>query len=62
MKIFLMFVKEMKIIYRMQVLRNVVTSFAMSLTLFASMTAFLVLYAIRTHNRDQHRFFITFII
>ncbi|KGQ89520.1 hypothetical protein MEO_02386 [Candida albicans P94015] len=49
--------KEMKIIYRMQVLRNVVTSFAMSLTLFASMTAFLVLYAIRTHNRDPASIF-----
>ncbi|CAX44186.1 oligomycin resistance ATP-dependent permease, putative [Candida dubliniensis CD36] len=49
--------KEMKIIYHMQVLRNIVTSFAMSLTLFASMTAFLVLYAIRTHGRDPASIF-----
>ncbi|KAI5957926.1 hypothetical protein CANMA_004358 [Candida margitis] len=49
--------KEMKIIYRMQVLRNVVTSFAMSLTLFASMTAFLVLYAISNGKRDPASIF-----
>ncbi|RLV90454.1 Oligomycin resistance ATP-dependent permease YOR1 [Spathaspora sp. JA1] len=45
--------QEMKIIYRMQVLRNVVTSFAFSLTLFASMTAFLVLYAISTGGQKD---------
>ncbi|CAK9439681.1 uncharacterized protein LODBEIA_P37810 [Lodderomyces beijingensis] len=49
--------KEMKIIYRMQVLRNIVTSFAMSLTLFASMTAFLVLYAIADGRRDPASIF-----
>lgn len=49
--------KEMKIIYRMQVLRNIVTSFAMSLTLFASMTAFLVLYAISSGRRDPASIF-----
>lgn len=49
--------KEMKIIYRMQVLRNIVTSFAMSLTLFASMTTFLVLYAITSHSRDPASIF-----
>ncbi|KAL6449932.1 YOR1 Oligomycin resistance ATP-dependent permease YOR1 [Candida maltosa Xu316] len=49
--------KEMKIIYRMQVLRNIVTSFAMSLTLFASMTAFLVLYATSSHGRDPASIF-----
>ena len=49
--------KEMKIIYRMQVLRNIVTSFAMSLTLFASMTAFLVLYAIANGRRDPASIF-----
>ncbi|KAI5953752.1 hypothetical protein KGF57_003961 [Candida theae] len=49
--------KEMRIIYRMQVLRNIVTSFAMSLTLFASMTAFLVLYAISNGRRDPASIF-----
>ncbi|CAI5758999.1 unnamed protein product [Candida verbasci] len=49
--------KEMKIIYRMQILRNIVTSFAMSLTLFASMTAFLVLYSISNHRRDPASIF-----
>ncbi|RCK55100.1 Oligomycin resistance ATP-dependent permease YOR1 [Candida viswanathii] len=49
--------KEMKIIYRMQVLRNIVTSFAMSLTLFASMTAFLVLYTTTAHGRDPASIF-----
>ncbi|KAI3404492.2 hypothetical protein KGF56_002684 [Candida oxycetoniae] len=49
--------KEMRIIYRMQILRNIVTSFAMSLTLFASMTAFLVLYAIANGRRDPASIF-----
>ncbi|KAI5966908.1 uncharacterized protein KGF55_000317 [Candida pseudojiufengensis] len=49
--------KEMRIIYKMQVLRNIVTSFAMSLTLFASMTAFLVLYAIANGRRDPASIF-----
>ncbi|KAG7661663.1 uncharacterized protein J8A68_004816 [[Candida] subhashii] len=48
---------EMKIIYRMQVLRNIVTSFAFSLTLFASMTAFLVLYAIAANRKDPASIF-----
>lgn len=38
--------KEMKIIYTMQVLRNIVTAIAMCLTLFSSLIAFLVLYAV----------------
>lgn len=38
--------KEMKIIYTMQVARNIITSVAMSLNTFASMAAFLVLYAV----------------
>ncbi|ODV82409.1 uncharacterized protein CANTADRAFT_19963 [Suhomyces tanzawaensis NRRL Y-17324] len=44
--------KEMKIIYKMQVMRNILIAVAMSLTLFSSMIAFLVLYAIRTGNRS----------
>lgn len=38
--------KEMKIIYTMQVARNIIVSIAMSLSTFASMAAFLVLYAV----------------
>lgn len=49
--------KEMKIIYSMQILRNIVTAFAMSLTLFASMVAFLVLYAVKSKNRDPASIF-----
>ncbi|KAK6197526.1 P-loop containing nucleoside triphosphate hydrolase protein, partial [Scheffersomyces amazonensis] len=49
--------KEMSIIYRMQVLRNIVTAFAMSLSLFASMIAFLVLYGIGSHRRDPASIF-----
>lgn len=49
--------KEMKIIYAMQVLRNIVTAFAMSLTLFASMVSFLVLYAVKSSNRDPAAIF-----
>ncbi|KAK6457183.1 P-loop containing nucleoside triphosphate hydrolase protein [Scheffersomyces xylosifermentans] len=44
--------KEMGIIYKMQVLRNIVTAFAMSMTLFASMVAFLVLYGISKNKKD----------
>lgn len=49
--------KEMKIIYTMQVLRNIVTAFAMSLTLFASMVSFLVLYAVKSNKRDPAAIF-----
>lgn len=49
--------KEMKIIYSMQVLRNIVTAFAMSLTLFASMVCFLVLYAVKSKSRDPAAIF-----
>lgn len=49
--------KEMKIIYAMQVLRNIVTAFAMSLTLFASMVSFLVLYAVKSSKRDPAAIF-----
>lgn len=38
--------REMKIVYTMQVARNIITSAAMCLTLFASMASFLVLYAV----------------
>lgn len=38
--------KEMSIIYNMQMVRNMIVSVAMSLTLFASMASFLVVYAI----------------
>ncbi|KAM9927655.1 hypothetical protein OXX59_002391 [Metschnikowia pulcherrima] len=37
--------KEMRIIYNMQMVRNMIVSVAMSLTLFASMASFLVVYA-----------------
>ncbi|OBA13454.1 hypothetical protein METBIDRAFT_48213, partial [Metschnikowia bicuspidata var. bicuspidata NRRL YB-4993] len=37
--------KEMHIIYNMQMIRNMIVSVAMSLTLFASMASFLVVYA-----------------
>lgn len=50
--------KEMKIIKRMQMLRNVVLSFAMSLTLMALMVSFLVLYATnKNKNRDPASIF-----
>jgi ABC-type multidrug transport system fused ATPase/permease subunit len=50
--------KEMKIIYRMQILRNIVTAFAFSLTLFSSMIAFLVLYAVnKGKNKDPAAIF-----
>lgn len=48
---------EMKIIYRMQVLRNIVVAFAMSMTLFSSLITFLVLYAIKSNDRDPASIF-----
>ncbi len=41
---------EMKVLYKMNVLRNFVTAFSMSLSLISSMIAFLVLYALRSQN------------
>mmetsp|Transcript_1249 Transcript_1249/g.1271 ORF Transcript_1249/g.1271 Transcript_1249/m.1271 type:complete len:1427 (+) Transcript_1249:173-4453(+) len=49
--------EEMKIIYRMQVLRNIIVSFAMSMTLFSSLVTFLVLYAIKSNDRDPASIF-----
>lgn len=50
--------KEMNIIYKMQILRNIVTAVAMSLTLFSSMVAFLVLYAVdKNKNNDPATIF-----
>ncbi|CAH2350232.1 oligomycin resistance ATP-dependent permease Yor1p [[Candida] railenensis] len=42
--------EEMKILYKMNILRNFVTAFAMSLSLMSSMIAFLVLYALRNNS------------
>lgn len=44
--------KEMSYVYVMQVGRNLLTSGAVSLTLFASMSAFLVLYAVSNGTKD----------
>lgn len=49
--------EEMKIIYKMQLLRNIVTAFAMSLTLIASMVAFLVLYGVSNGKRNPANIF-----
>lgn len=49
--------KEMKIVYRIQVARNFIISVAMSLTLFASMGSFLVLYATRNSTQDPASIF-----
>lgn len=49
--------EEMKIIYRMQVLRNIIVSFAMSMNLFSSLVTFLVLYAINSNDRDPASIF-----
>lgn len=49
--------KEMRIIYRMQVLRNIITAFSMCLTLFASMISFLVLYAVDKNRKDPASIF-----
>lgn len=49
--------KEMKIIYYIQVLRNVITSFAINLAPFASMVSFLVLYGIGSSKRNAANIF-----
>ena len=49
--------KEMSLIYKMQILRNIITAFAMSLTLFASMTSFLVVYKIDSGKRTPASIF-----
>lgn len=49
--------KEMRIIRRMQFLRNFITAFSMSLTLIASMVVFLVLYAVKSKDRDAASIF-----
>lgn len=49
--------KEMNIIYKMQVGRNVILSLAMCLTLFASMASFLVLYATSGSTKDPASLF-----
>lgn len=48
---------EMAIVYRMQVARNLIISSAMSLTLFASMASFLVLYATSGGTRSPAALF-----
>lgn len=49
--------KEMRIIYKMQVARNIIVSIAMSLSTFASMASFLVLYAVLGSTRDPASIF-----
>lgn len=49
--------KEMNIIYKMQVGRNIILSLAMCLTLFASMASFLVLYATAGSTKDPASLF-----
>ncbi|QFZ29208.1 putative oligomycin resistance ATP-dependent permease [Clavispora lusitaniae] len=49
--------KEMNIVYIMQVARNIITSLGMSLTLFSSLVAFLVLYAIQGSTKDPASIF-----
>lgn len=49
--------KEMRIVYMMQVGRNLVTSGAMVLTLFASMAAFLTLYAVSKGTKNPAALF-----
>ncbi|GEQ68087.1 hypothetical protein JCM33374_g1753 [Metschnikowia sp. JCM 33374] len=44
--------EEMRIIYNMQMIRNFIVSIAMSLTLFASMSSFLVVYATSGSTRN----------
>lgn len=44
---------EMRILYKMNILRNFVTAFAMSLSLLSSMIAFLVLYALSKHGSKR---------
>lgn len=49
--------KEMKIIYFIQILRNFVTASALSLSIFSSLVAFLVLYAIGSSKRNAANIF-----
>lgn len=49
--------KEMNIIYKMQVGRNILLSLAMCLTLFASMGSFLTLYATSGNTKDPASLF-----
>lgn len=49
--------KEMNIIYKMQIGRNVIVSLSMCLTLFASMGSFLVLYATSGSTKDPASLF-----
>jgi len=49
--------KEMHIVYLMQVGRNLITSGAMVLTLFASMAAFLTLYAVSNNTKSPAALF-----
>ncbi|KAK6204248.1 P-loop containing nucleoside triphosphate hydrolase protein, partial [Scheffersomyces amazonensis] len=49
--------KEMKVLFRIEIIRNIMISLAMTLTLFSSMIAFLVLYGIGTHSRDPASIF-----
>lgn len=48
---------EMDIVYKMQVGRNMILSLAMCLTLFASMSSFLVLYATKNNTGDPASLF-----
>lgn len=48
---------EMRVIRRMQVLRNLITAFAMSFSLFSSMLTFLVLYAVNSNDRNPASIF-----
>lgn len=48
---------EMKAIFKMQALTNIVTAMAMSFTTISSMVAFLVLYALRKNNRSAASIF-----
>ena len=49
--------KEMDIIYNMQTLRSIVTALAMSLTGFASLVAFLVLFAVDNDRKNPASIF-----
>lgn len=50
-------IKETKIIFKMQALRNLLLSLAMTLTLIASMVTFLILYGIRSSDRTAASIF-----
>lgn len=49
--------QEMKLIFKMQILRNIVTAFAMSITLISSMVTFLTLYKINNGKRSPANIF-----